>query len=181
MASDADAGIKRCLHDLEIVLERLAPRALELQEDVIVGARSQDAGFLEAHLLDELEVGLYRANPSCDFGGFVAEPLTSADRLAIDVGIKEELRLADDAARAAEPVQHLEHRDDLRDGVWRACLLAVAEGRVGDEIVGGWIERLDFAVEDDFRHGIVGENVAEKIRLGDIDKFVTFRDWVPVR
>ena len=142
---------------------------------MVVGRRRQNPGLAQAHLLDDLEVRFHRANPSGDLGEFVAAREASIHRLAIDLRVQEELGLPDDAARAAEAMQHVEHRDDLAGGVGRTRLLPVAEGGVGDEEIGRRVGQLEFAVEDDSRHRVIGKLFADKVGLGHVDQFMFHR------
>jgi hypothetical protein len=139
---------------------------------VVVRRRGQNPGLAQSHLLDDLEIGLDRANPSGDFGKLVAAREASIYSLAIGLRVQEKFRLADDAVGAAETMQHIEHRHDLAGGVRRSCLLSVTESRVGDEKIGRRVGFFELAVEDDSRHRIVGELFADKVRLGYVDQYV---------
>ncbi len=172
MASDAQARIEGRIDDRQIIVHRLSPRFPELQKNMVVGARSQDSRLPQPHLLHKFEIRLDRANPSGDFGKLVPARDASIDRLAIHLRIDEEFRLPNDSVGTAEPMQQVVHRDDLLDRVRRTRLLPVAKGRIGDEEVGGGIERLDNAIEDDSRHRVVGEDLAKQIGLRHVDKFV---------
>ena len=169
MASDFEARVERRVHDLQVVVHRRAPGFLELVENVIVGRRGQNPGLAQPHFLDDLEVGFHRANPSGDFGELVAAREASINRVAIGLRVQEKLGLPDDAVGTAEPMQHVEHRDDLPGGVRRTRLLAVAEGGVGDKKIRRRVGFFEFAVEDDSRHRVVGKLLAEKIGLGHVD------------
>ncbi len=68
-------------------------------------------------------------------------------------------------------MQHLEQIHDLAGGVWRPRLLAVAEGGVGDQELRRRVQRLNVAVENNPRHGMIGKHVAQQIGLGDVVKF----------
>src|SRR6266403_2043965 len=106
MASDTKARIQSRIHDREIIVHCLAPRFPELQESMVVGARSEDSGLAEPYLLHDLEIGFDRANPSGDLGEFVAAREASIHRVAISLRVHEELGLPDDAVGAAQSMQH---------------------------------------------------------------------------
>ena len=136
---------------------------------MVVGCRSQNPGLAQAHLLHDFEVRFHRANPSCHLGELVAAREASIHRLAIGLRVQEKFSLPDDAVGSAEAMQHVVHRDDLPGRIWRTRLLAVAEGGVGNEKVWRGVGFLEFAVENHSRHRVVGELLAEKIRLGNVD------------
>ena len=175
MAADFQARIERRVHDLQVIVHRRAPRFLELVENMVVGRRRENPGLAQAHLLDDLEVRFHRANPSSDLGKLVAAREASIDRLAIGLRVQEKLGLPDDAARTAEAMQQVEHRDYLAGGVRRTRLLAVAEGGVGDEKIRRRVRLLEFAVEDDSRHRVVGKLFADKVGLGHVDQLMFHR------
>ncbi len=172
MAADFETRIERRIDDLKVIVHRRAPGFLELVENMVVRRRGQNSGLGKPHLLDDLEVRFHRANPSGDFGELVATREASIHRLAIGLRVQEELGLPDNAVGAAEAMQHVEHRDDLPGGIRRTRLLSVAEGGVGNEKIRRRIGFLEFTVEDNSRHRIVRELLADEIRLRHVDQFV---------
>jgi hypothetical protein len=67
----------------------------------------------------------------------VAPFLAQFDRLAVALGVEEELALADQAGPAVDLVQEVIDAEDLLRFVWRLGLLAVAKRRIGDPVLSG--------------------------------------------
>jgi len=174
----ADAGFERGLGDRQVVVGDRAAVFAELVEDVVVGARREDAALLEAHLLHVVEVAHVRTNPARDLGERGAHVDAGLAGFAVLLAVEEELGLADDALRAAEADEELVESLRLLDRVGRARLLPVAERGVRDADVAGehvrGVESHDLAVdllehlaiEEDARRQRVREHVLEKLRFG---------------
>ena len=168
MAPGDDPRLEDGAHHVEIHLHGLLACDAQLEEDVIVRHRREDARLLEAHLLDQGDVLLDGADPAGDLGVAKIQAAAGLERLAVALAVKEELRLADDALFAAEPAHHLEQVADLLDRIGRPGLLAVPEGRVGDEDVLGGAHRDELVIEDDAADLFVGEDVFLEVRLIDV-------------
>ena len=66
MAPGDDPRLEDGPHHVEIHLHGLLARDAQLEEDVVVGHRGEDARLLETHLLDEGDVLLHGADPAGD-------------------------------------------------------------------------------------------------------------------
>src|SRR5581483_3059092 len=141
----------------------------ELSEDVIVGTRGQDSGFPNSDLPHQAQIAAYRANPSRDFRKLVAQLKASPHRLAIQLRVKKEFGLPDDAVGAAEPMQHRVQLHNLIDGVRRARLLAVAKGGVGNEELGGGVGSLNLSIEVDSRNRVIWKGLAKQVGTFDVE------------
>src|SRR5438132_135399 len=161
VAAGTQAGIDHGADHPRVVFGRLAARAIHLQVDVVVRGRYQDAGFLDAGCLDGLEVVQRRAHP----GRYLrARPsLTGGNRLEVDGGVGEELRLADH--RATQLVQQVVEIDDLLDGVGRSRLLTIAKRGVRNPDVRGEGLRDRIGFEADRWDPAIGKIMAQQIRL----------------
>ena len=165
MAAGTDACVECLFYDGKIVLERLRARHAELFENMVVRAADKDAGFLDAEVMDQLEVLLFGADPRCDFRKAEAERHTFFDRLAVLFRIDEKFALPDDAVFSAESGEHFVKRHDLFGRIRCAGLLPVAEGRIRDPDMLRRVERHTAVVKGDFRDFVVGINVSVKVRL----------------
>ena len=153
---------------------------------MVIGATGEHAGFLQPGLFHQAEVALVGADPAGALGIAVPQVAAAVERAAVVARVEEELRLPDDAVRPAQLRHHVVDADHLVGRVRRPGLLAVAEGRVGDEDVAvlhrGRIElhRLAVdvfdhgAVEADQRRQAVGKRLFQQIRFGSIDQRMRF-------
>jgi len=168
MAARPDAIAQRILHHAEVHVHGLPARLVELQEDMIVGRRRENARLAEAHVLDQFEVARIGANPAGDLGERVAAFEAAADCLLIAVAVEEELALPDQPARPAQPVQQIIQVHDVVDLEGRQRLLPVAERGVRNPQLVGRHHRHASMIERNLRHRVVVEDVAEKFRLRDV-------------
>jgi len=159
MAARPDAGIQDRRHDVQVFLHRLPPRLLQLQEDVVVGYRRENAGFLKPRFPDKLGVVLVGPDPAGDLRKRQAELPAPVHRFAILAAVQKEFALADYAIRAAQAAHQREEIGDLLDAVGGTRLLPVAERRVRDEDLRGGIDGKQAVIEVDPADFIVGEDV----------------------
>src|SRR5262249_28053676 len=82
--------------------------------------------------------------------------------------VQKKLALADDAVGAAHPVQQVEESNDLTHVQRSPSLLAVAECRVRNKNLVGWIDRDFGAVEEHLRGIQVRELIAHQVGLSDV-------------
>ena len=168
VAARADAAVKCCLDDAQILVYRLFARQVHLLEDVVVRAGDEDARFLHACLLDQLEVLLVGANPRRDFGEIVAEILAGMERFLVLIGVQEEFGLANQSLRAAQTVHQRIQVDNLLDRERADRLLTVAEGGIGHPDFVRHVFRHMAHVECNLRDGFIVVQFAIKVRLCDI-------------
>ena len=117
MATWRDAFADRVFDDGHVLLHHLLAGLLEFQENVIVAAAGQDAGFLELHLLDELEVGGDCAYPTGDLREIKAQREALLHGFAIAIAVEEELAVGDQACTAVELIEQREQVHDLLNRV----------------------------------------------------------------
>jgi hypothetical protein len=132
----------------------------------------EDARLLEAHLLHQGDVLLHGADPSRDLRVSEVHTAAGLDGLPVALAVEKELGLADDALFAAQAAHHPVEVGDLLDRVGRSCLLAVAEGRVGDEDLLGRAHHDELVVEHDTADLVVGEDVFLEVRLVHVLDFI---------
>ncbi len=130
---------------------------------------------------------LIGADPAGALGIAVAQLAAAVQRAAVVGGVEEELGLANHAVRPAQLGQQVIDVDHLVGRVRRPSLLAVAEGRVGDENVAGLdgrrieLHRLSVdlfdhrPVEADQRRQAVVERFFQQIGFGAIDQWKGLR------
>ncbi|OPY87592.1 MAG: hypothetical protein A4E72_01455 [Syntrophus sp. PtaU1.Bin208] len=159
MTAGPDPGIENGPDDFQIIVQGFPSFFVQLQKDVVIGNGGQYPRFLQPGLFDEGDVLLGRPDPSRNFGKAKPQILASLHRFLVLIAVQEKLRLADDPVLAPQTAHHHKEIDDLLNGVRRSSLLAVTEGRVGDE---NFIRRLegkhpvikvdpaDFIVREDF-------------------------------
>ena len=177
VAARTNAGLERRIDHFAIrVHALLAALELQLVEDVVVRTAGQHARLLQSGFLDQAEIAFHRADPARAFRIPVAQAPAAIERVAVVLGVQEELGLPDDAVRAAEFGQQVVQMDHLLDAVRRAGLLAVAERGVRDDDVAGPDRgRIEFddpavdrfqqrSVEFDLRRQIVVEGFFQQIR-----------------
>ena len=168
VAAGDDPGLEDGTHHAEVHLHGLPARHAQLEEDVIVRHRGEDARFLEARFLHEGDVLLDGTDPARDLRVSQVHAAAGLEGLAVALAVEEKLGLADDASLAAEAAHHPVEIGDLLDRVRGACLLAVTEGRVRDEDVLGGAHRDELVIEDDPAHLVVGEDVLLQVGLVDV-------------
>ena len=135
---------------------------------MVVGARREDAGFLEAGFADETQVLPLGPHPPGDLRVPVPSREYLADRLPVTGAVEEELALADHAVGTAQAVEQVVQPDDLGHPKGGAGLLPVAKRRVGDENLLGRGQGHVQAVEKDFGGIAVGELLAHQVRSADL-------------
>ncbi len=135
---------------------------------MVIGNGREDAGFLQARLLDQGDVIRTGPDPAGDFRIAQTEALALLHGLAVLCAVEEKLRLPDHAVRSAETAHQGIEIHDLLDGVRGPCLLAVPEGRIGDEDLLRRIDRDDLVVEIDPADLVIGEDILLEIRLLDV-------------
>ena len=135
---------------------------------MIIGNGREDAGFLEARLLDQRDIIRTGPDPAGDFRIAQTEALALLHGLAVLRAVEEKLRLPDHAVRSAETAHHRIEIHDLLDGVRGPCLLSVAEGRIGYEDLLRGIDRDDLVVEIDPAYLVIGEHILLEIGLFDV-------------
>ena len=167
MAARDDAVGERFLHGGKVVVHDFTTCLLEFQEDMIVGDRREDAGFLQTEMLDDFEILRVGANPARDFGILMAEGHAAFDGFAVLFTINEKFALADDAVGAAEPVHHIVQIDNVFGRVWRAGLLAIAECCIRNPDFTGRTRRDVFVFKQDTRHVRIRELFTHEIRMFD--------------
>ena len=165
MAAGDDTGIEGVLDDAQVVVQALLTGHVHLLEDVVVGAADQNAGLLDAKVLDQLEVLLGGSDPGGDLREFQIQLHALLDGLAVLLGVDEELGLADDAVGAAQLRKQLIDVDDLVNGVGLHGLLTVPQGGVGDPDLLGHGHGHAPVVEGHLGDGAVGVDVALQIGL----------------
>ena len=136
MASGHDPGVKGVLHRGQIVVQRLPAGHLHFLEDVVVAARHQNTGLLDAKVLHHPEVLPGGPDPSGDLREAQPQSLTAFDGLPVPLAVNEKLRLADQAVRPAQLAQQLEQVLDLLRRVGVHGLLTISEGGVRDPDIG---------------------------------------------
>ena len=168
MAAGHNSGIEGILHHSQVVLHALAAVHLHLIEDVIVGAGHQNTRLPDAQILHQLEVLLAGANPCGDLRELQIQSHAPFQSLPILLAVDEELRLADDAIGAAQPVQQLVDLHNLVGGVGLHGLLAVPEGGIGDPDLLRHGHGHPAVVEGHLGHGAVGIHIPLQVGLGHI-------------
>ena len=128
-----NAPFKGALDEAQIIFHRLLPRLAQLEIEMVVRYAGQHTDFVELHVAGDAQVVLVGANPARHAREAVATGAAGFDGLAVLGGIHEEFRGLNEAALAAQLMEQVEDVGYLADGVRRAGLLAVAEGRIGDE------------------------------------------------
>ncbi len=168
VAPGNDASFNRRAGDAQVLFQCALTVELELEKDMVVGDRGENPGLLEPEARHQVEVLFNRPDPPGYLGIVVPLGKAGFQRLAVLIGVEEELRLADYAVRTREAMQELEDSLDLPDRVGRARLLPVPEGRVGDEHLLGRVDRNDHVVEIDTRRFLVREDITHQVRLIDV-------------
>ena len=163
-----DPGLKGVRHGLQIVLHGLAAGHLHFLEDVVVAAGHQDAGLLDAQVLDQLEIVPGGPDPGGDLREAVAQVLAAAHGLPILLAVDEELRLADDAVGAAQPRHQLVQMHDLIHRVGLHGLLPVPERGVGDPDLLRHAHGHAAVVERDARHFVERVDIPVQVRFRDV-------------
>ena len=128
--AQGNAGVQRLFYNGQIAVRRLPAGLFQLFVDVVVRTADEYAALLQPQALGQGEVLLRGAYPARDLRELIAQLLAAAQCLAVALAVEEKLRLADDALRPAQAVQHLEQLHDLPGLIGRAALLPVAEGGV---------------------------------------------------
>ena len=132
MAPGHDAGIEGILHRGKVIVQRLSTGHLHFLEDMIVAARNENSGFLDAKVLYHAEILPRGANPCGDLREPQPQRLTALNGLSVPLAVNKELRLPDKAVGPAQLAQELEQVLDLLRGVGVHGLLTVPERGVGD-------------------------------------------------
>ena len=135
---------------------------------MVIGNGREDAGFLEARLLDQRDVIRAGPDPAGDLRIAQTEVLALLHGLAILSAVEEELRLPDHAVRSAETAHQGIEIHDLLDGVRGSCLLSVAEGRIGYEDLLRGTDRDDLVVEIDPAYLVIGEHILLEVGFFDV-------------
>ena len=168
MAAGPDARAQDGFNDPEIVVQRLPPVLVQLEEDMVIGYRGQDPRFRQPRLFDQWDILGGGPNPAGNFGIAQTEVPALFHRLPVFGAVQEKFRLADDAVRPSEAAHQRIEIDDLLDAVGGPRLLAVTERRIRDEHIRRGVERHDLVVEIDPAHLIIGENILLQVRLRDV-------------
>ena len=168
VAAGNDAGIEGFLHRGKVIVHGLFSRHLHFLEDVVVRAGDQNAGFLDAQVMHQLEVFLCRPNPAGDLREFEVQCHALFNGLPVFFAVDEELRLADDAVGAAQLAQQLVDVHDLVNGVRLHGLLTVPQGGVRDPDLLGHGHRHPAVVERHLGNGAVGIHIPLQIRFRHI-------------
>ena len=96
--------------------------------------------------------------------------LAFLDGLSVLVAVEKKLALADHPVGPPEFMEDLVEVDDLLHGVGRPRLLAVPEGRIGNEDLLRRIDEDELVVKFDPGDLVVRKNMPVKIRFLDIDE-----------
>src|SRR5512147_1247499 len=99
MAARRYALLERRRDNVEILLQGILARHVELQKYMVVRAGSEYARFLKSHVLHQLEVLFVRADPPGDLRKTVASLNAESNRFPVLFRIEKELGLADHAVR----------------------------------------------------------------------------------
>ena len=172
MASGHDPGVKGVLHRGQIVVQRLPAGHLHFLEDVVVRAGDQNAGFLDAKVMHQLEVFLCRPNPAGDLREFEVQRHALFDGLPVFFAVDEKFRLADDAVGAAQLAQQLVDVYDLDNGIRLHGLLTIPQGGVRDPDLLRHGHGHPAVVERHLGNGAVGIHIPLQIRFRHILKGV---------
>ena len=132
---------------------------------MVVRAGDQNAGFLNAQVMHQLEVFLRRPYPAGDLREFQIQRHAFFNGLPVFFAVDEKLRLADDAVGAAQLAQQLVDVHDLVNGVRLHGLLAVPQGGVRDPDLLGHGHRHPAVVECHLGNGAVGIHIPLQIRF----------------
>lgn len=130
MTARHDAPLKRALDEAQVVVHGLLARLAQLEVKVIVRHAGEHAHFVEFHVAGDAQVVLVGAYPARHAGEAVAAGAAGLDGLAVLGGIHEEFRGLNESALAAQLMEQVENTGYLLNGVRRAGLLTVAEGRI---------------------------------------------------
>lgn len=133
VAAGDDAPFQSLRNDPEIVVHGLFAGFAEFEKDVVVGHAGKQPDFVELHVPGDFQVLQIGPDPARDAGETVAARPANLDGLAVFLGIHKKFRSLNKSAFAAQLVQKVIDAGDLLDCIGRTGLLAVAEGRVGDE------------------------------------------------
>src|SRR5208283_79549 len=165
MAARRDPGVQRRFHDSQVLIQNPRPCGLQLQKDVVVGNRGENARLFQAEVFHNGEVLGVRADPAGDLGKLMSKGQAGIQRLRVSARVEKELALPDDPLRSAQPVQEMEDSGNLIRCVGRTSLLAVAEGGVRYPDFLCWIGTYVGAVEEYARDLRVGKLLPEKLWL----------------
>ena len=168
MAAGNDPGIEGILHRAQVVIQHLRTGHFHFLENVVVGAGNQDARFLDAQILHQLEIFLAGTNPAGNFREFQIQLHALFQRLAVLLAVNEKFRLADDAIGAAQLAQELIDIHHLINGVWFNRLLPIPEGGIGNPDFFRHIQGNTAVVEGYLGHRAVGINIPLQIRFRHI-------------
>ena len=158
-------------HDLLVAVQCLTPVLFQLQENVVIGAGSQDPGLFQTQRFHQFEIILVRPDPGGHLREIIAQRQTGFHRLAVFLSIQEKFTLADQSADAADPVHELEQLRDLLHGVRRTRLLTVAESRIGDPDLLRTAHRNTLIHKIHCGYPFIGERIPEQIRFQHILQF----------
>ena len=172
MAAGNDSGIEGFLHRGKVIVHGLFSRHLHFLEDVVVRAGDQNAGFLDAKVMHQLEVFLCRPNPAGDLREFEVQRHALFDGLPVFFAVDEKFRLADDAVGAAQLAQQLVDVHDLVNGIRLHGLLTIPQGGVRDPDLLRHGHGHPAVVERHLGNGAVGIHIPLQIRFRHILKGV---------
>src|SRR3990170_5083985 len=130
---------------------------------MVIRGRAENASFLESHLLGQLEIALYRPDPSRNFRVFIASLKAFSDCFLILFIIQEKLTLANKTLFAPELVNQVVEVYYLFDCVRRTGLLSIPEGCVRDPYLIWHVHRVEPIIEWYFWYFIVREDIPKKI------------------
>src|SRR3972149_4034193 len=130
---------------------------------MVIRGRAENASFLESHLLGQLEIALYRPDPSRNFRVFIASFKAFSDRFLILFIIQEKLTLTNKPLFAPKFVNQVVEVYYLFDRVRRTGLLSIPEGCIRKPYFIGHVHRIEPIIEWYFWYFFIGEDVPEEI------------------
>ena len=172
MASRHNPFIQDRFDDAQIAVQGLATRLIQLQKNVVVGHRCQNACFFQPCRLDKRHILFGGADPAGNVREGKAQILALLDDFPVPAAVEKKFTLTDDTGLAAQSTDHFEEIDDLLDRVRRPGLLTVTEGGVGNENVFRGVDRDDLVVEIDPAYLVVWEDLLLEIGLVNVDQVV---------
>ena len=165
MTARADAFLETLPHNGEIMIHRLPSGHFQLHENVIIGARNQNSGLLEAQLLHQLIIFFLCANPAGHLRILITTLQTLTDGIPVFFAVEEKFGGADHAVRPAQAVKLIVDMDNLLCRIGRPRLLTVPERSVRDPDVLRHIVRNNSVVERNLRNFLIREHIVEDVRF----------------
>ena len=165
MTAGNDARIKGIGNGGQIIFHTLFSGHAHFFENMIVRTADQNTRFLDAQILDQLEILLTCTDPGCDFRELQVQLHTFFKSLPILLAVNKELRLTNDTVGTAQLIQELVDVDDLIHSIRLNGLHTVTQRGVGDPDFFGHIHGHPPVIEGNFRNGAVGIDIPLKVRF----------------